>query len=276
MKSERRHDLEKNELADKIGSGIQSAQSILPLVVGIIAVLALGGLGWGLYSNSLKQKAATAWTEYYFQLSGGDAESFETVAEDFPESSAGRWAWQTAGNNYLARGLEAIYRDRAEGVDFLNKAIAAFEKVSDGADPELQNKANFALGQAYESLGKLETAAEYYEKVTNSTAFPALVDQARGRLAFVTSDRGKSFYTWFDKLDPKPDAPIQLPADLSLPPGSPDLEFSGSASIDPGDLPELNLGGLGLESPDNAGSGLETTAPGNESKESEAQPDSGN
>jgi hypothetical protein len=82
-----------------------------------------------------------------------------------------------------------------------------------------------------------------------------VVNQANQRLAFLTSESGKAFYSWFSKLDPKPDAPIELPSDLTLPPMMPDLQFGPSdagpsnlpndqAELDPGALPALPSGDI--------------------------------
>ncbi len=246
MKSERRHELEKNILADRLGGGLQAAQPVMPMILGAIAILVVGSLGWGIYSSTAKKKSASAWTEYYFNLTGSDPGQFVDVADDFPSSSAAGWARLTAGNMYLEQGVEAIYRNRAEGEKLLNQAIEAFEDTDlASAAPQLRHKSQFGLAQAYEALGDLDQAAKYYEQVSSSTAYPALVADAKERLTFVSSDAGKSFYAWFDTLDPKPDAPIQLPSNLSLPPTSPgDLEF--------GDLP-LNLP-AGGDAPGESGS----------------------
>ena len=225
MKSERRHELEKNVLAERLGSGIASVQPMIPLIVGGIAVLAVGSLAWGIYSSYTQRGTARAWTEYYFTLDGGDADSFAKVAENFSDSPAADWARLKAGNDYLLRGVDAIYRNRSEGEKLLNQSIALLEEVDSDKLPELSGRAKFDLGQAHETLGELDKAAKYYQEVVDSASFPSLAQNAQDRLAFVTSEKGKEFYAWFTKLDPKPDAPINLPDNLSLPPGLPDLKF---------------------------------------------------
>lgn len=254
MKSDRRHELEKNALADSLGGGIQAVQPMLPLILGGIAVLVVGSLGYAMYSSSKKAKAASAWTNYYFNLASEDPDKFVAVADDFPGSTAAGWARQTAGAAYLSQGIQSLYRNRAEGEKLLNQAIEAFEDASQATEPELRNKALFCLAQANEALGQLGKAAEGYEAVSKSTEFPALAVDAGKRLDYIQSDAGKNFYAWFDKLDPKPDSPIDLSGDLSLPPSSPagmqfdpigglNLDFPTSEEpmmkLDPADLPPL-------------------------------------
>ena len=229
MKSERRHELQKNELADRLASGIESSRSLLPAILGGLAIVAIGAISWGIYSGYSKSQSSAAWTEFYFNLTGGDADSFVDLANDHPGSAAAGWARQVAGDNYLQRGIASMYRNRAEAKDLLAKAIEAFEDVDQGAgNPELRAKALLGLAQAHESLGETDEAASYYQQLAKVATQPGMISEANQRLAFVTSDSGKSFYAWFSQLDPKPDAPITLPSDLSLPPTSPDLQFGPS------------------------------------------------
>lgn len=246
MKNERRHELEKNELADRLGTGIEAAQPMLPIILGGIAIVIVGALGWGLYSSNAKRKASLAWTDYYFNLAGTDADAFKDVANDFPGTAAAGWAHLTAGFTLLEKGIDTLYRDRPEGEDLLDSAIAEFEAALSGkVSEELTHKANYGLGQAHESLGLLDEASGYYEKVAGSLAHPGLVKDAQSRMQFINSSEGKEFYAWFVKLDPQPDAPIELPSDLSLPPMTPDLQFGtpagevGDIQLDPASLPPL-------------------------------------
>jgi tetratricopeptide (TPR) repeat protein len=226
MKSERRHELEKNELADRLATGIESTRSYLPQILGGIGLLVVAAIAWGVYSGYSKRQASVAWTEFYFNLTRGDADSFIDVAEDHPGSSAAGWARQIAGDNYLQRGINSLYRDKAEAKDLIGKAIEAFEAVDQaGTSPDLRNKALLGLAQAYESLGDVEKASNYYQQLGKAATDPGLLSVANERLAFLTSKPGKDFYDWFSQLDPKPDAPISLPSDMLTPPTIPDLQF---------------------------------------------------
>ena len=225
--SSNRNRLEQNELAERLGSGLSTIQPALPIIIGGLALLAIGSIVWGIYSASTEKQAATAWTEFYFQLDGGDEESFQIVAEDFDGSTASGWASQTVGDTYLEKGIDAMFRNRAEGEKLINQAIDAYEQANEtAASDELRAKSTLGLAKANESLGNLAEAAGYYEEFVKSSSSPRLLAAASERLAFINSEQGKEFYKWFDQLDPKPDSSIQLPSDLSLPPSSPgDLNF---------------------------------------------------
>ena len=130
MKSERRHDLQSNELAQTLGTGIEKVQPFAQYIVGGLVLAAVLALGWGVYSSFAQKSAAKAWTEYYFTLNSGDAEAFKLIADKHPGSAASVWALQTAGDEYLADGIDALYRDRSQGTELIKSAIKSFEDVS--------------------------------------------------------------------------------------------------------------------------------------------------
>jgi predicted negative regulator of RcsB-dependent stress response len=226
MKSERRHDLQSNELANTLGSGIEKVQPFVQYIVGGVVIAALLAIGWGVYTSFARKSAAAAWTEYYFTLNTSDAESFKAIAVDHPGSAAAIWAEQTAGDEYLADGIDALYKDRGQGVELLKKAIACYETVNSKAqNGELRTRAVLGLAQAHESLGEIDKAKQHYQQVIVAGLQPAITTVATNRLAFLNSQAGKDFYEWFNKLKPTLALPPRMPGDLSVPPTSPNLKF---------------------------------------------------
>ncbi len=225
--NKRRQELSRNELADRLETGINSVQSYIPWIFGGIAVVVVASLGWGLYSSAANKKAAKAWTDYYFGLGTGEADTFLDLAEEHTNTRAGDWARQTAGSGYLERGLGSIYFDRDEAERLLELALEQFTALEDNADPQLRAKALLGAAQANESLGNVDDAIAYYEKLAKSATQARVMASANERIAFLQSTSGKEFYAWFDKLDRKPDTQITLPDDLSTPPtGLGGIEFS--------------------------------------------------
>ena len=230
MKSERRHDLQTNELAGTLGSGIEKVQPFVQYVVGGLVIAALAAIGWGVYTSFARKNAAAAWTEYYFTLNTGDAESFKAIADKHPGSAAAVWAQQTAGDEYLADGIDALYRDRGQGTELIKNAIKSFEEVSQSApSDDLKTRATLGLAQAHEALGEIDKAKDLYQEVISAGLQPAITTVATNRVAFLNSQAGKDFYAWFDKLKPAPAAPPKMPGDLSVPPTSPNLQFDTPA-----------------------------------------------
>ncbi|MDX1927685.1 MAG: hypothetical protein SFV81_14280 [Pirellulaceae bacterium] len=240
MKSERRHDLQSNELAHSLGSGIEKVQPFAQYIVGGVVIAALLAVGWGVYTSFAKKNAAAAWTEYYFTLNTGDAESFKAIAADHPGSAAAIWAEQTAGDEYLADGIDALYKDRGQGVELLKKAIDSYETVKNKSqNAELRTRAELGLAQAYESLGEIDKAKTLYQQVISAGLQPAITTVATNRVEFLNSQAGKDFYAWFDKLKPTPALPPKMPGDLSVPPTSPNLKFDPPVDTKGLELPPL-------------------------------------
>jgi hypothetical protein len=238
MKSERRHDLQSNELAHSLGTGIEKVQPFAQYIVGGVVIAALLAVGWGVYTSFAKKSAAAAWTEYYFTINTGDAESFKAIAADHPGSAAAIWAEQTAGDEYLADGIDALYKDRGQGVELLNKAISSYEVVKNKAQTtELRTRAELGLAQAYESLGQIDKAKALYQQVIAAGLQPAITTVATNRVEFLNSQAGKDFYAWFDKLKPAPAMPLKLPGDLNVPPTSPNLKFDAPVDTKGLELP---------------------------------------
>ncbi|MFN3190318.1 MAG: tetratricopeptide repeat protein [Aureliella sp.] len=237
--------LDDNALANRIESGLASAQPMIPAIIGGLVILCVGAVIWGVYSNGQRESQSQAWTEFYYNISGADAESYLDVAEGYPGSTMAGWAQQAAGDNYLIQGIDALYRNRKEGEDNLKLAIDTFEGVL-GSNPsdDLERKATLGLARANESLGDLAKAQEYYEKYISLNPPVELMNAVNRQLAFINSPTGKGFYDWFSKLEPKPDAAITLPDNLSLPPTTPDLEFAPDGEGEP--VAPINLDGIEL------------------------------
>jgi hypothetical protein len=265
MNNQRRHELERNVLADKLGSGIEKAHPLIK-PVGIALVVGIVGMfGYQIYNTQSAKKASKEWTEYYFNRTSGDAQSFEALGDAFSNSATGQWAKHSAARGFLSDGIEALYTNRKEAVENIRKAITEWETVKESSIAELRAAATQGLAQAHESLGELDEAVSYLQVFsdlpgTSEDQRKAINDQ----ISYLKSSSAKGFYEWFNKLDPKPSAPPTLSGDLSQPPTTP------SISLDPKDLPDFgslpntpptntdNSPGSALAAP---ASGIELTPP---------------
>lgn len=233
MNNQRRHELEHNVLAGYLGTAFSKIQHLLkPLALAAV----LGGVifaAYSIYQSMTTKKSATAWTEYYFNLDG-DANSFQDLAKNYGDSSAGQWSRLSAATGLLRDGIDALYVNREEGVSNIKKAIQELESLRGSSIPELQTQVLHGLGKAHESLGQLTEATTFYEQLAGvSSLSDDEKKQINDRLSYLGTDEAKSFYAWFEKLDPKPASPPQLPGDLSVPPDSPSIQF------DPAGLPAI-------------------------------------
>ena len=225
MKSQRRHELQTNYLADHLGTAVQTGKPYAMWVtIGLVAAIVLA-LGYGIYASQAAKANARAWGDYYFNIGAGDAEVFQQVAEDHPGTAASQWAMQAWADNQLLLGLEQLYTNRKQGESSIQSAIEAYEGILKSSyEIELKSRAAMGLAQAYESLGKLDEATRYYQQVASSSldGFARLATQ---RIAWIKSGEGKSFYDWFASVRSNPAPPPALPSDLSRPPQMPDMTF---------------------------------------------------
>ncbi len=225
MKSDRRHELETNVLANRLGAVIETGRPVGGLVLIGIVLIIVAALGYGAFTSWTHKANSEAWTEFYL-LDDGNAEAFNTVVESFPSSSAAPWARQAMGDSQLARGIDLLYTNRATGETMIGDAVTSYKAVLDSTyDNELRYKAMLGLAQAYESLGKLDDAIKQFEQVEKSPAPAAITKLARERIEWLRNDASKNFYRWFASLKPAPDAPPPLPNNLSVPPTAPDISF---------------------------------------------------
>lgn len=235
MNNQRRHELERNVLADKMGESFDKVQPLYKPILLVVAAALVGFFGYQLIKGQSSKAEAKNWTEFYFNRTSGDAESYAAMGEEFGNTASGQWAHHSAAQGYLRDGIESIYINRKEGVENVRKAIAEWDKVDDSSIPELRFAAKLGLAQAHETLGELDEAVKAYQVVVEMSG--SAEDQKKRvneQIAYLKSPEAKSFYEWFNKLDPKPAAPPTFSGDLGLPPMNP------SITLDPTKLPAFN------------------------------------
>jgi tetratricopeptide (TPR) repeat protein len=71
------------------------------------------------------------------------------------------------------------------------KAVAQLETMSKSSDPDIAQRAKFALATAYEGDGKFDQAASLYQDLAQSNKDLVPADLANLRLALVNEKRGK-------------------------------------------------------------------------------------
>ncbi len=213
MKSKRRHELQTNELADRLGHVIERIRPfttlIMLVVLGIVIILAAG------YYLSARQTAKQGQAWQFFMDAGTDpqrdiSDQFAEVSDDFSGTTAGLWAAQTAGDLELARGIRNLFIDRAMADTSLTQARRHFREVLDSSEsakyPMLLRRARFALAQTHEALGELDDAKKLYAQVVNDAADNAVGAAAKQRIERLDEPKTESFYNWFTRQKPVPPA----------------------------------------------------------------------
>ncbi len=285
MKAEKRHELEKNELADWLGEQIELAKPYAPT----IGIVVIGGIAIALLAiyviGSGGAASARAWSGYFSAIQEPQPElPLEGFAKDMPDSSASLWALQAVGDINLAEGSQLLFTNREDAKKSLDKAEQVLKRVEAGAtDPALKTRARLSLGKVYESLCRPEEAKKYYEQVVAAEKDSALGKLAARAVKRLADPREVALLAWFAEQKPRkpapgigtgglPGFPNDLPErpDLSLPGlGSGATDTGTGLGTGAGTGADLNLEGLGTGTTPEPG--LEFPKPG-ETKPGETRP----
>jgi len=203
MKSERRHELEQNELATWLA---ETAETIKPYTNIILAVALVGVLAAAIYAWFSRQSRAEAAKASASLVSASvfDLEKLQETVDKYPRTSAGQLAAVTLGDYYLAVGCAAVLDDRAMANQNLGKAIDLYKQALDHArDPLLRERATLGLARAYETRGELAQAMSFYEKVLEHWPKGAYSALAANRLRDIQRRSTREFYDRLASYEPK-------------------------------------------------------------------------
>jgi ATP/maltotriose-dependent transcriptional regulator MalT len=208
MKSDHRHELKTNELAEWLGNLPQWTKENLLTIIIVVAVVAVAGAlyGWRLYSrNVLLVQEQTEFTNLLNQISGGKMQILqgqESQGRDWsflllqPANNLQIFAQKTNHKRMAAMALikraEALRAELHYGVEEqslenqtnLAKAsyTEAFEKCP--TIPSLAAAAKFGLGLCEEELDNFEQARQMYQDIAGNPDFESTLAavQAKRRL----------------------------------------------------------------------------------------------
>ena len=216
MKTERRHELHTNALADWLGEQIERLRPYSRVAVGILLVIVVV---LGLYTYLTTQSVAQtdkAWQRYFQAVDTlqqrGDPDPLTQLAQssDFARTPVGYWSALSLADHHLNEGINQLFNDRAAAMQSLREAINEYTQVATQTQiPLLAERATLGIARAYESVNDLASARLAYEKLANesSGAFSA---EAQQRMQDLDQDSTKRFYDWFFAATP-PRAPLGGP-----------------------------------------------------------------
>lgn len=234
MKTQRRHDLHTNLLADYLGRQLQQlrphAKQISVTGLFVLLAFVLGMYMWGHRRATLE----VDWAEFFRAFDDRNANSLDEVIQSRGDRPAALWARQALGDVKLASGSGGLFVDRKAAEASLNEAEKHFRVVEKdgGSYPLLVERARFGLAQVYESLSDTQKAKQYYEKVAADPNSP-LAKVAKRRAEQLADDSVQGWYAWFAKQEPvvaprasgKPGTPEpKAPLDIESVPEKSDLK----------------------------------------------------
>jgi hypothetical protein len=194
MKTEQHHKADENLLsrtwADIVQRfrGPQSRTYWLVLSVVVLVAVLVGLFTW--FSLTSTASASELWTQLDRAASDRELEDF---AKNHPGTEQAQLAQLKRARRLMAGvdGLGATTRRTA--VEQVQQARDAYAKLADddSTKPELRQQALLGAGKASETLGDLDGAKKYYERLANDKPETAVVAEGRERKALL-DDAAKS------------------------------------------------------------------------------------
>ena len=234
MKSDHRHELKTNELAEWLGNLPQWTKENLNTIIIVLAVIvvAVAIYGWSFYSkNVLQAREKSELMDLLHQIQLGKMQIIQTQSQDStadishillqPAAGLETFADSTSKKQLAALALikqaEAIRAEVHYGTadelyitEQINKAKECYTKAMEKCptNPTLTALAQFGLGLCEEELGNFNKAKEIYNQITANSDFKGTIAVNQAQFRLETMDDYTKDITF--KPEPKP-AAAQMP-----------------------------------------------------------------
>ena len=269
MKSERRHELQHNELADwlmKTGQQLKPYQNLLTIAV-LAGAVAFAAYSW--WSRTNATHMAAAWNDMSDGLGSDQTETIFTnidsrvmtkVADEYPDTTVANEANVILADSLLAGGCNLRFVDRTRALQQLNVAAQSYstDKVQSRM-PSMLERATYGLARVNETKGTkegLKAATEYYAEVVAKWPNGAFAAAAKARLEDFKHPDTQRMFESLESFDPQP-AFLQEPAapgpqpNLGAVPEEPPLPPAAKSKAAPkADKPKAPQPKADLEIPD--------------------------
>lgn len=202
MKSERRHELAENDLADSVES---LAERFRPYVATILTA-AIGGLVAvivGLFvSSRWEASRAESWDACLAALTTGNEDAFREVLIRYPSTPAAQWAELVLADRAVSEATSLLFQklDPADDIarQRLEQAVAAYQGLlAEQPTGMIAQRATFGLAKARECLGELAEARRGYETLAKEYADSPMAELAAARATDLARADTQQFYDWF-------------------------------------------------------------------------------
>ena len=237
MKTERRHELHHNVLADALENTAESLKPYAQLILGgLLAIAVVFGV-YTYWSNRSQADLAHSWNSYLQASSTENIDDLRKVAEDHAGTPAAVWANLDLGDRALREGMDKLFTNRADAFDDLKKGEGYYLAAREATrEPILGQRATLGLARVYESLVKLDKAKEEYARLKEHWPDSVYGPLAERRLADLQQQSTREFYDWFAAHEPKSPLGGPLGTPGTRPPFEPPSEPDLGGSL----LDELN------------------------------------
>ena len=202
MKTERRHELQTNVLADRLARSAESVRPYGKTILGIVLLLLLAIVVLSFWNSQRRQKTIDGWDQFFTALSDGNESALQQTATDYKGTSVAGWAKLVNADIALSEATAQLFTDKADAVQKLRDTVDSYQTLRDAGNPVIEQRAAFGLAQAHESLGELDKAREEYESLAKRWPDSPYARIAKQRVTQLNQQSTKEFYDWFAKYTP--------------------------------------------------------------------------
>ena len=207
MKTERRHELQKNQLADSLAHWIEAAKPYSRAALALVVAAVVAIFAWGYLSNQSSRRAADGWNAYFSAIGARDPRTELTdIASRYAGTEVSIWARLTLADIQLDDGTARLFVEKKDARDELRKAAELYRAVLlDSREPMVLDRATFGLARAHEALGTPETLAEArkeYRSIGEKWPNSPYAKDATERANDLDEASTKSFYDWLAAYEP--------------------------------------------------------------------------
>jgi Tetratricopeptide repeat-like domain len=243
MKSEHRHQLETNVMAERLGDWIDKLRPYATSVAGILLFVFIAMFAWSYLTGSSSAWQNQAWDAYNDAVASPTMPNLGLLresAEAHPGTKMQQLADITWADGQVWLATRDFLYNKAGVTEALNRATTAYQSILQSSDDlRLQNRARLGLARVYEMQNQPDKAIEEYNKVTGGFA-----DFAKERAKHLGEKKTQEVVDWLATA-----VPPRRPSPTG--PGTPGQTPSFSA----GDVPLPSTGPANAAQPGGAGDG---------------------
>jgi hypothetical protein len=206
MKTERRHELQTNTLAEMLGGGVEASKPYVTVALGVIVALAVLVGAYFVLSSRSQGEEEQGWNQYFQAVALGDREELAAVARSYADSEVGYWASLQLGDRHLNEGVNQLFSDRPKANEELKDAEDSYIEAAKSDDALIRQRAQFGLARTYEAQFELDDARKTYEALVQEYPKGLFVESAKRRIDELSEKSTKRFYDWFADQKVKPPA----------------------------------------------------------------------
>ena len=230
---------------------IESMAPHAPTIGLVVVAAVLAVIAWGVYQSATRAGQSGRWQEFsqsqFIDSRTGDTQNLDSVAESYGDTNVGIMSSLLSGDIQLKTGLRQLGTDREKGILAIQKAKLSFQAVVDAKDsiktPLINQRAQYCLAYAHESLGKMDEAKKLYEEFSKANPDAPLADSARRGIERCGEDKYADLYHTFTNYEEEVigDAPGPSIPEKETPGSFPEIESEAGVVPPKGDETDTRM-----------------------------------